>query len=42
MGLLMTIIVLSLRKRLRPTLRLKYVDLRKRYVGYPSVINFES
>jgi hypothetical protein len=42
-GLLMTIIVLALKKRLRPTLRIffGYVDLKKKRVGYPSVINFE-
>jgi hypothetical protein len=42
-GLLMTIIVLASKKRLRPTLRIffGYVDLKKKRVGYPSVINFE-
>jgi hypothetical protein len=42
-SLLMTIIVMALRRRLRPTLRVffRYVDLKKKYVGYPSVINFE-
>jgi hypothetical protein len=43
MGLLMMIIVLALRRRLRPTLRVffRYVDLKKKRVGYPSVMNFE-
>jgi hypothetical protein len=43
MGLLMMIIVLALRKRLRPTLRVlfRYVDLEKKRLGYPSVMNFE-
>jgi hypothetical protein len=43
LGLLMTIIVLALRRRLRPTLRdfFRYVNLKKKRVGYSSVINFE-
>jgi hypothetical protein len=43
MGLLMTIIVLALRRRLKPTLRVFfwYDDLKKKRVGYPSVLNFE-
>jgi hypothetical protein len=42
MCMLMTIVVLAL-KRLRPTLRIffGYVDLKKKRIGYPSVINFE-
>jgi hypothetical protein len=40
MGLIMTIIVLALRRRLRVFFRY-YVDLKKKRVGYPSVINFE-
>jgi hypothetical protein len=41
--MLMMIIVLALRRRLRPTLRVffMYVDLKKKRVGYPSVMNFE-
>jgi hypothetical protein len=40
MGLLMTIIVLAFKRRLRPTLRVffMYVDLKKKRVGYPSVM----
>jgi hypothetical protein len=43
MGLLMTIIVLALKTRLRPILRVffGYVDLNKKRVNYPSVMNFE-
>jgi hypothetical protein len=39
MGLLMTIIVLALKRRLRQTL--KKFDLKKKRVGYPSVMSFE-
>jgi hypothetical protein len=44
MGLLMMIIVLALRRRLRPTLRVFFmcVDIKKKRVGYPSVMYFES
>jgi hypothetical protein len=40
----MTIIVLALRRRLRLTLGVffRYVDLKKKRVGYPSVMTFES
>jgi hypothetical protein len=46
MGLLMTTIVLALRRRLRPTLRVffryvNHVNLKKKRVGHPSVMNFE-
>jgi hypothetical protein len=43
MGLFMTIIVVALKRRLRPTLRVffRYVDLKKKRVGYPSVMSFE-
>jgi hypothetical protein len=43
MVLFMTIIVLALRRRLRPTLRVffEYAGLKKKRVGYPSVMNFE-
>jgi hypothetical protein len=38
-GLFMTIIVLAMRRRLR--LFFRYVDLKKKCVGYSSVMNFE-
>jgi hypothetical protein len=42
-GLLIMIIVLALRRGLRLTLGVffRYVDLKKKRVGYPSVMNFQ-
>jgi hypothetical protein len=39
----MAIIVLALKRRLRPTLKVffRYFDLEKKRVGYPSIMSFE-